>query len=115
MNNFFNGKRLFFAIKVCGPICENKEDMQKYVNEAISLTHSMLTLIPPFIITEHPQEYDKRVHCLLKPVVSCGKQPKITYCFPILVFGNQLHVAVKGLVVCQPIEQHEAKLSAKSK
>ena len=92
--------------------------MQKYVNEAISLTHSMLTLIPPFIITEHPQEYDEKVHRLIvvdEAVISCGKRPKVTYCFPILVFGNQLHVAVRGLVVCQPIEQYEEKLSATSK
>ena len=59
----------------------------------------MLTLLPPLIITVHRKNYDERLHDIKRPAWDeSGERQKLTYYRPILVFGNELHVAVKGSV-----------------
>ena len=74
----------------------------KHVKEAVDLTYNMLTLLPPLVVTVCPQKYKEEVHDTNSSTwdesAALDSSRKLTYYRPILVYGNQLHVAVKGLV-----------------
>lgn len=85
----------------------------------------MLTLLPPLIITVHPQVYDEQLHDTNratwndKGAVSESSM-KLIYYRPILVYGNRLNIAVKGLVgniekeIHQPAEKSQQWQDRKS-
>ena len=61
----------------------------------------MLTLLPPLVVTVHPKRYNEELHTTCRATwdeSDSGRIRKLIYYRPILVYGNQLHVAVKGLV-----------------
>ncbi|XP_019850744.1 PREDICTED: uncharacterized protein LOC109581238 isoform X2 [Amphimedon queenslandica] len=74
-----------------------------YIERAVNLTHRMLTLLPPLIVTTCPDlQFDPE---LLHDVHrhTWNEKPSAThnpliYYRPILLFGNQLQVAFKGSV-----------------
>ena len=74
----------------------------KYVEEAVDLTYNMLTLLPPLVVTVCPQKYKEEVHDINSSTwdefAVSDSDTKLIYYRPILVYGNQLSVAVKGLV-----------------
>ena len=73
--------------------------MKDHVVKAVDLTHNMLTLLPPLIVTTHLKEYDEQAHEIKTKRDESNKGRKqLLYYRPILVNGNQLHVAMKGLV-----------------
>ncbi|XP_019851009.1 PREDICTED: uncharacterized protein LOC109581387 isoform X2 [Amphimedon queenslandica] len=75
---------------------------ERYVQEAVVITRDMLTLLPPLIISVHPKRYNEKIHDIKRPAWDeSGEEDEtreLTYYRPILVFGNELHVAVKGTV-----------------
>lgn len=60
----------------------------------------MLTLLPPLLVTTHLKEYKEQCHDTNRLTWNEGAVgvKELIYYRPILVYGNQLHVAVKGLV-----------------
>ena len=64
----------------------------------------MLTLLPPLVVTVHPKIYNEELHDTNQATwdesiaADSGRNRKLVYYRPILVYGNQLSVAVKGLV-----------------
>ena len=64
----------------------------------------MLTLLPPLVVTVHPKIYNKELHITSRATwdestaSDSGRIRKLIYYRPILVYGNHLHIAVKGLV-----------------
>lgn len=66
------------------------------------LTQNMLTLLPPLVVTTLPQLYNEQLHETNRSTwdesAALDSSRKLTYYRPILVYGNQLHVAMKGLV-----------------
>ena len=60
----------------------------------------MLTLLPPLLVTTHLKEYKEHCHDTNRLTWNEGAVgvKELIYYRPILVYGNQLHVAVKGLV-----------------
>lgn len=76
--------------------------VMKYVKEAVGLTYNMLTLLPPLVVTVCPQKYKEEVHDINSSTwdefAVSDSGTKLIYYRPILVYGNQLSVAVKGLV-----------------
>lgn len=62
----------------------------------------MLTLLPPLVVTILPQLYNEQLHETNRSTwdesAALDSSKKLTYYRPILVYGNQLHVAMKGLV-----------------
>ena len=80
--------------------------MKGYISRAVDLTHNALTLLPPLIVTVYPEEYNELVHDASRlNWDNTTSRRKLTYYRPILVYGNQLHVAVKGLVGNTEIKQ----------
>ena len=60
----------------------------------------MLTLVPPLIVITVPQ-YNEKLHDTNRSTwheFGVNDSRELTYYRPILVYGNQLHVAMKGLV-----------------
>ena len=75
------------------------EAVKKYVQEAVDLTYKMLTLLPPLVVTVYPEEYKEELHDTNRLTWDeSGGSHKLVYYRPILVYGNQLNVAMKGLV-----------------
>ena len=75
------------------------EAVKKYVQEAVDLTYKMLTLLPPLVVTVYPDEYKEELHDTNRLTWDeSGGSHKLIYYRPILVNGNQLQVAAKGLV-----------------
>ena len=69
------------------------------VDKAVTLTHDMLTLLPPLVVTVYPEEYKEELHDTNRLTWDeSGGSHKLIYYRPILVYGNQLRVAMKGLV-----------------
>ena len=66
------------------------------------LTQNMLTLLPPLVVTTLPQLYNEQLHETNRSTwdefAALDSSRKLTYYRPILVYGNHLHVAMKGLV-----------------
>ena len=61
----------------------------------------MLTLLPPLVVTVHPKRCNEKLHITSRATweeSDSGRVRKLIYYRPILVYGNQLSVAVKGLV-----------------
>ena len=64
----------------------------------------MLILLPPLVVTVHPKRYNEEIHDTNRATwdestaSDSGRIRKLIYYRPILVYGNQLSVAVKGLV-----------------
>ena len=74
------------------------EDIERNVVSSVDLTHVMLTLLPPLLVIQ-PQWQDDNVQDTNRQTWDdeTSDQPLIYY-RPVLVYGNQLHVAVKGIV-----------------
>lgn len=73
--------------------------IKDHVVKAVDLTHIMLTLLPPLIVTTHLKEYNEQAHEIKTTRDEFDKGRKqLLYYRPILVHGNQLRVAMKGLV-----------------
>ena len=70
------------------------------VDKAVTLTHDMLTLLPPLVVTVYPREYKEELHDTNRLTwdESAVTYDRLIYYRPILVYGNQLRVAMKGLV-----------------
>lgn len=77
------------------------KSLEEYVNKAMTLTHTMLTLLPPTVIFLS-QYYSESLHDTNRASWDEEREnePKlrVTHYRPILLYGNHLHVAVKGLV-----------------
>lgn len=61
----------------------------------------MLKLLPPLLVTTHLKEYKEQCHDTNRLTWNEGAAvgvKELMYYRPLLVYGNQLHVAVKGLV-----------------
>ncbi|XP_019860313.1 PREDICTED: uncharacterized protein LOC109588611 isoform X2 [Amphimedon queenslandica] len=94
-----NGPKLEIVTQVL-TLHGNKEILRDNIEKAVILTKDMLTLVPPLLVTIVPQ-YDEKLYDTNRSTwdesgVNEGR--KLTYYRPILVYGNQLHVAMKGLV-----------------
>uniref|UniRef100_A0A1X7TS73 Uncharacterized protein n=1 Tax=Amphimedon queenslandica TaxID=400682 RepID=A0A1X7TS73_AMPQE len=78
----------------------SKEVAKVYVKQAVNVTYSMLTLLPPLIVTVHPREYSEVLHDTNRLTwdESTERIDELIYYRPILMYGNHLNVAVKGLV-----------------
>ena len=85
----------------------------------------MLTLLPPLIITVHPLVYDEQLHDTNRATWNdegavSESSMKLIYYRPILVYGNRLNIAVKGLVgniekeIHQPAEKSQQRQDHKS-
>lgn len=72
--------------------------IKKYTEDAAILTHNMLTLLPPLIVTVHPQDYREQLLDTNRSTWKDDCSMSLIYYRPILVYGNRLNVAVKGLV-----------------
>lgn len=74
--------------------------MRDNIQKAVILTKDMLTLVPPLLVTTVPQ-YNEKLHDPNRSTwdeSGVNECRELTYYRPILVYGNQLHVAMKGLV-----------------
>lgn len=90
------------VIKGCYPTTD-VGIIDKHIKEAVTLTRNMLTLLPPLVVTVHPKIYNEELHDTNRATwdestALDSRSRKLIYYRPILVYGNQLHVAVKGLV-----------------
>lgn len=75
------------------------EAVKKYVQEAVDLTYKMLTLLPPLVVTVYPEEYKEELHDTNRLTWDeSDESHKLIYYRPLLVYGNQLQVAARGLV-----------------
>ncbi|XP_019860808.1 PREDICTED: uncharacterized protein LOC109589134 isoform X1 [Amphimedon queenslandica] len=90
--------------------------IQEYVVKAITLTHNMLTLVPPLLITTEIKKYNEALHDVNRATWNDDRRKeRLIYYRPILLDGNQLHIAEKGLVGNKIEEeskkqQHQQKL-----
>ena len=91
--------------------------IEDYVVKAVTLTHNMLTLLPPLLITTEIKKYNEAMHDVNRATWNDAIKRKecLIYYRPILVDGNQLHIAEKGLVGNKIEEepkkqQHQQKL-----
>ena len=99
------------------------------IKEAVDLTYNMLTLLPPLVVTVCPQNYKEEVLDINSSTwdgsAVSDSGTKLIYYRPILVYGNQLSVAVKGLVgnvemkqigtkTAHQVPQKEKKVSSKN-
>ena len=73
------------------------EDVNDFVKASIQLTYSMLTLLPPLLVIQ-PSEYKDDVQDTNRLTWDETSDQPLIYYRPVVVYGNQLHVAVKGLV-----------------
>ena len=76
---------------------EGVEGVSDFVKESIQLTYTMLTLLPPLVLTK-PQWQDDDVQDTNRLTWNETSSQPLIYYRPVVVYGNQLHVAVKGLV-----------------
>ncbi|XP_019851296.1 PREDICTED: transcription factor SFL2-like [Amphimedon queenslandica] len=81
---------------------ESRNKLGEYVQKAVRQTHTMLTLLPPTVIYL-PLHYNEGLHDTNRATwdeEEAEKNPKlsITHYRPVLLYGNHLHVAVKGLI-----------------
>ncbi|XP_011408748.1 PREDICTED: nascent polypeptide-associated complex subunit alpha, muscle-specific form-like, partial [Amphimedon queenslandica] len=81
---------------------DSRNKLGEYVQKAVRLTRTMLTLLPPTVIYL-PLHYNDRLHDTNRATwdeEEAEKNPKlsITHYRPVLLYGNHLHVAVKGLI-----------------
>lgn len=76
-----------------------QKSIKDFVSDAVHLTHTMLTALPPLIIVV-PKDYEEQLHDTNRMTWDdSSMRRELIYYRPILIFGNQLHqVAVKGLV-----------------
>ena len=73
------------------------EDIERNVVSSVDLTHVMLTLLPPLLVIQ-PQWQDDNVQDTNRQTWDETSDQPLIYYRPVLVYGNQLHVAVKGIV-----------------
>ena len=74
-------------------------EVKDCIEKAVTLTKDMLMLLPPFVVTVNPKINNERLHDINRSTWDTkGSSKELIYYRPILVYGNQLHVAVKGLV-----------------
>ncbi|XP_019848903.1 PREDICTED: serine/arginine repetitive matrix protein 1-like [Amphimedon queenslandica] len=81
---------------------ESRNKLGEYVQKAVRQTRTMLTLLPPTVIYL-PLHYNEGLHDTNRATwdeEEAEKNPKlsITHYRPVLLYGNHLHVAVKGLI-----------------
>ncbi|XP_019858059.1 PREDICTED: uncharacterized protein LOC109586321 [Amphimedon queenslandica] len=79
----------------------NQECLKDNIQKAVILTKDMLTLVPPLLITIVPQVYNEKLHDTNRSTwdeSGVNECRELTYYRPILVYGNQLHVATRGLI-----------------
>ena len=73
------------------------EDIERNVAISVDLTYSMLTLLPPLLVIQ-PSWYKDDVQDTNRATWDENNDQSLIYYRPVVVYGNQLNVAVKGLV-----------------
>ena len=77
----------------------HKEIIRPHVIKAVEMTQKMLLILPPLIIWK-PPEYNE--HLVDTNRLTWDETTRDGVCLkyyrPVLLYGNNLHVAVKGLV-----------------
>ena len=84
---------------------ESQLFLKEHVIKAVRLSQNMLTLIPPLIVLE-PQYYDESQHDMFRKTWDETKESDhlLYYYRPVLVYGVDENVAVKGLVAnCEEV------------
>ena len=69
----------------------------EHIQSAVDIAHSMLILLPPLLVIQ-PQWQDDNVQDTNRVTWDDTRRQPLIYYRPVVVYGNQLHVAVKGLV-----------------
>ena len=79
--------------------------VDEFVNTSLELTHSMLILLPPLLLIQPQWQHDdvqdtnrKTWDESLCSIDDDDQVQDLIYYRPVLVHGNQLQVAVRGLV-----------------
>ena len=75
----------------------NKDAVIRNVTSSMELTHSMLILLPPLLLIQ-PQKQDDDVQDTNRKTWVEEQGRPLIYYRPVMVFGNQLNVATRGLV-----------------
>ena len=99
----------FYILKVLSRVAKrynisdaSRNTVKEYVTKAAHLTRTMLSLLPPTVIYL-PLFYNEELHDTNRSTwneeeVDGKARVSVTHYRPVLLYGNQLHVAVKGLV-----------------
>ena len=80
----------------------DNQDIKENADQCFSMLHMMLTLRPPLLPIQ-PQWQDDEIQDTFRKTWDESRGGPLIYYRPVLVYGNQLHVAFKGLVGNSPV------------